>query len=219
MTGEVLPALYAVSELPVGVPSCGTLSAEDGTPVQEKGMQADLASPAAEADLDYADEGADRDLWMYRDRTVALLKRYARLAVETGRLPSLLGREFFRAKITSYHMATFEDTVIFVHDVEMSLEKLGWFEKKLIAMVVLEEFSQEEAAQLLQCSARTVGRYIYEALDRLSAIFLRGSILKPIPPRVPNREMACQGGKNDQFPVSDSKEAKNNFQNLSDSPC
>ncbi len=40
------------------------------------------------------DDGADPDLWLYRDRTLALLKRYMRLSVEVGRLPSLLGREF-----------------------------------------------------------------------------------------------------------------------------
>lgn len=162
---------------------------------------------------EYSSEGwgEDRDLWMYRDRTVALLRRYARLAVETGRLPSLLGREFFRTKVTSYHVSTFEDTVIFVHDVEQSLDQLGWFQKKVVAMIVLEEFTQEETAQILQCSPRTVGRYIYEALDMLSEIFLVGSILKPLAKRFPNRETACQGGKSDSFPVSDCNEGKNNF--------
>jgi hypothetical protein len=38
------------------------------------------------------------DLWPCRDRTVALLKRYAHSSVEVGRLPSLLGREFFRSR-------------------------------------------------------------------------------------------------------------------------
>jgi|SRR5271169_6008166 len=42
-------------------------------------------------------------------------------SIETGRLPSLLGRAFFRAKVTSYTMVTFEDRVIFVHDIEKCL--------------------------------------------------------------------------------------------------
>jgi hypothetical protein len=171
-----------------------------------------------ESEYSSQDWGEDRDLWMYRDRTVALLRRYARLAVETGRLPSLLGREFFRTKVTSYHVATFEDTVIFVHDVERSLDQLGWFEKKMIAMLVLEEFTQEEAARLLQCSPRTIGRCIYEALDRLSEIFLRGSILKPMAKRFPIRETACQGGKSDSFLPSDCSEGKNKFQKMSELP-
>jgi len=39
---------------------------------------------------------------------VAMLRRYMRYSMETGRLPSLLGREFFRAKVTSYTVVTFE---------------------------------------------------------------------------------------------------------------
>src|SRR6516225_2715940 len=88
--------------------------------------------------------GADPNLWMYRARTVALLRKYSRLSVEVGRIPSLLGREFFRTQVTSYHMSTFEDVVIFVHDVERSLEKLDRFEQKLMAKIVLLEYTQEE---------------------------------------------------------------------------
>ncbi len=223
MSAGLVPSLYAVSE-PPGTISPDAIDCEDGELEEQEPAEEWELSPEDEAlleeDFAHASEhwGADRDLWMYRDRTVALLKRYARLAVEVGRLPSLLGREFFRAKITSYHIATFEDTVIFVHDVEQSLEKLDWFEKKVIAMVVLEEYSQEEAARLLQCSPRTVGRYIYEAIDGLSEVFLRGSILKPMVNPVPNRETACQGGKSDPFPASDCNEGKNKFQKMSDSP-
>jgi hypothetical protein len=36
-------------------------------------------------------EFRDPDLWLYRKRTVALLKRYLRISIEVGRLPSLLG--------------------------------------------------------------------------------------------------------------------------------
>jgi hypothetical protein len=39
------------------------------------------------------DVGRDPDLWLYRERTIALLKRYLRISIEVGRLPSLLGRD------------------------------------------------------------------------------------------------------------------------------
>ena len=81
------------------------------------------------------------DLWPYRGRTIGLLKRYARASVEVGRLPSMLGREFFRARVTSYSMASFEDIVIFVHDMEQAINKLGSMEKRLLAMHVLEEYT------------------------------------------------------------------------------
>ncbi|SRR6266496_1057319 len=54
------------------------------------------------------------EMWLYRERTVALLRRYLRISIEVGRLPSLLGRELFRSKVTSYRMTSFEDGVIFV---------------------------------------------------------------------------------------------------------
>src|SRR5579862_9998297 len=79
------------------------------------------------------------DLWPYRRRTIALLRRYARASVEVGRLPSLLGREFFRSRVTSYTMRNFEDVVIFVADMERAIEKLSTIEKKMLAMNILEE--------------------------------------------------------------------------------
>ncbi|MFZ0760043.1 MAG: hypothetical protein WAM69_08850 [Candidatus Sulfotelmatobacter sp.] len=50
----------------------------------------------------------DPDLWLYRKKTSALLRRYMRWSLEAGRLPSLLGRELFRARITTYTATTFE---------------------------------------------------------------------------------------------------------------
>jgi DNA-directed RNA polymerase specialized sigma24 family protein len=120
------------------------------------------------------------DLWLYRDRTVALLKRYARASVEVGRLPSLLGRECFRSRVTSYSMTSFEDVVIFVHDVEGALAGLDGFHRRLIAMNVLEEYSFPEVARLLRCPLRTVEREVPEALDTLSGIFLEGGLLNKL---------------------------------------
>src|SRR3977135_274471 len=73
----------------------------------------------------------EADMWPYRDRTVALLRLYARASVEVGRLPSLLGRECFRARVSSYPMASFEDIVIFVHDMDKELARRNRFHKIL----------------------------------------------------------------------------------------
>src|SRR5215467_14482849 len=99
-----------------------------------------LRAQAEPASVRYGD--THRDMWLYRDRTVALLKRYARASVEVGRLPSLLGRECFRARVSSYSMMSFEDVMIFVHDMEQALSRLSPLERKLIAMNVLEEYTQ-----------------------------------------------------------------------------
>jgi hypothetical protein len=98
------------------------------------------------------------DLWLYRERTLALLRRYLRISIEVGRLPSLLGRELFRSKVTSYRMTSFEDAVIFVYDVERALEKLDTFGKQLIATIVFQDYTQDEAAEILRCARRTVCR-------------------------------------------------------------
>ena len=139
--------------------------------------------------------GENPDLWLYRDRSIAILKRYIKLSVEIGRLPSLLGRDFFRGRVTTYSVSTFEDTVIFVYDVEQSLEKLNKFEQAMVAKIILEEYSQREAARILNCPLRTIEREFPEALDHLSEILLRGGILIPLGGSTARRPKSCQGGE------------------------
>jgi DNA-directed RNA polymerase specialized sigma24 family protein len=144
----------------------------------------------------------DPDLWLYRERTLGILRRYQRLAVEVGRLPSLLGREFFRTRVTSYHAGTFEDAVIFVHDVGRGLEQLGEFEHKLIARIALQDYTQNEAARVLGCWRRTVGRRFPEALDRVTGIFLDSGLLIRLPASDVARAKNCQEGSGGEIPAS-----------------
>lgn len=118
------------------------------------------------------------NLWPYRSRTTALLRRYARASVEVGKLPSLLGGEIFRARLTSYSMKSFEDVVIFVADMEQSLDLLSQFERKVLAMSVLEGYTVPEVSRLLRCSQRTVERQLQGALDALSRILLSRGLLQ-----------------------------------------
>jgi hypothetical protein len=150
------------------------------------------------------------DMWPYRDRTVAILKRYARSSVEVGRLPSLLGREFFRTRVTSYRLASFEDVVIFVHDVERALERLDTFQGKLLAMNILEEYSMPEVARLVGCPLRTVQRVIPEALDEMARVFLQGGLLEEMVTSS-SAENGCQEGKMQQFGASVCIDGKNNL--------
>ncbi len=126
------------------------------------------------------DAGANPDLWLYRENTVVLLRKFLYLSLEVGRLPSILGRQVFRAKVTSYRMVTFEDRVIFVHDVERCLDLLDGFSQQLIARITLQEYTHEEAARLLHCCSKTIQRMYPEALDRLSEIFLQVGLLRPL---------------------------------------
>jgi hypothetical protein len=130
------------------------------------------------------------ELWLYRQHTIALLRRYFRMSVELGRLPSLLGREFFRSHVTSYRMSSFEDGVIFVHDVERCLESLESDAQQVIARIVFQEYTAEETAELLRCARRTVVRRYMEALDHLSEIFLATGLLRAFAVASPAKEQA-----------------------------
>jgi len=156
----------------------------------------------------------EMDLWPYRRRTVALLRRYARASVEVGRLPSLLGREFFRSRVTSYTMRNFEDVVIFVADMEQAIGRLNALEKKLLAMNVLEEYTVPEVARLLSCTQRTVERFLQDALDRLSGILLAGGLME----RVSGGGKSCQEGKSYNFDVSPSNKGENKHRKVGGTP-
>ncbi len=131
---------------------------------------------------------------VYRDFTIALLRRYLRMSMELGRLPSLVGREFFRAKVSSYRMQSFEDVVILVHDVDRCLSRLDRFSQAVIARVVLEEHSHDDAARLLGCARETVTRKTADGLDQLSQIFLDCGLLRASAWRFgPRRKEAISG--------------------------
>ena len=139
--------------------------------------------------------GRNPDLWLYREKTVAILRRFLRLSLDTGRVPSLLGREFFRSKVSHRRLFTFEDSVIFVHDVERCLESLDDFSRQLIARIALQEYTHEEAAVILHCCSKTIQRNYPEALDRLSEIFLSVGLLQPLVCARKNLSSPCASEK------------------------
>ena len=126
------------------------------------------------------------ELAFYRKYTEALLRRYMRLSMEAGRTPSLLGRELFRGYVSNYEMHHFDDVVIFVHDVEKCMERLGMGQQQLIRRIALQEYTHGEAAELLGLSLRTVVRHYADSLDRLTVLFLDRRLLEP--------KTDCQGG-------------------------
>jgi len=177
-------------------------------PDQVREMATD-ASPVFDGEeyyLEHPEADFDPDLWLYRERTIALLRRYLRISLEVGRLPSLLGRELFRSKVTSYHMSTFEDGVIFVHDVEQILDQLGQFQRLLVATIIFQEYTQDEAAEVLRCTRRTICREFPAALDRITELFLAGGLLNALPAR--SVENFCQVGPEAGFSLSDCKQAE-----------
>lgn len=117
---------------------------------------------------------------LYRDHTVALLRKYFRMSLDLGRVPSVLGGQLFRAKVTTYTVHTFEDVVIFVHDVERCLEKLDIESRVIIARIVLQDFSHDEAAEEFGMSRRQVVRSLGIALDKAAEILLECGLMEPL---------------------------------------
>jgi predicted DNA-binding protein (UPF0251 family) len=157
---------------------------------------------------------------VYRGRTAAMLQRYMRYALETGRIPSILGGEFFRSRVTSYSVTTFEDRAIFVHDMEKCLGRLDQLSQQILARVVLQGHGCDEAARLFGCTRMTVHRNLTEALDRMADILLGVGLLEALPvaalpPENPASEASvapveksCQGGEATDFLLSDCEDGK-----------
>ena len=116
----------------------------------------------------------------YRSYTEALLRKFAVLSLESGRVPSMLGREMFRGKVTSYRVHAFDDVVIFVHDVDQCLRLLTVDQQRVILRVAVQEYTFAETAAVLQLSLRTVQRRFNEAVDELTTIFLQRRLLERI---------------------------------------
>ena len=121
-------------------------------------------------------EGEDT-LPLYRRETERLLQRYFHLSLDLGRLPSMLGGEAFRARVSSIRPHTFEDLVIFVHDIERRLEELRPELLETIAAIVFLDQSHEEASISLRVSRRQVERRYTDALDELSRRLLVTGLL------------------------------------------
>jgi hypothetical protein len=113
----------------------------------------------------------------YRKHTEKLLRRYLYASMQVGRSPSLLGDSVGRGWVSSRKVRTFEDAVIFVLDVERCLDKLPLFDRQMIARIVLQEYTQSEAAALLGVSIRNVCTKFPMAIDRLTEMLVEAELL------------------------------------------
>jgi predicted DNA-binding protein (UPF0251 family) len=192
------------SEAAAGIPDAGADWANDPL-FKETALEADVFEQ-------------QRRRRVYRGRTAAMLQRYMRYALETGRIPSILGGEFFRSRVTSYGVSTFEDRAIFVHDMEKCLNRLDEMSRQVLARVVLQGHDRDEAARLFGCTRMTIHRNLTEALDRMADILLKVGLLEAIPATPAETspsggafspvEKTCQGGEATDFLLSDCEDGK-----------
>ncbi len=137
------------------------------------------------------------ELAFYRKYTEGLLRRYVSMSMEAGRVPSLLGKEMFRGKVTNYKVHGFDDVVIFVHDIEACIRRLDDDQQWLIRRIALQQYTQQEAGHMLGLKRQTIIRRYYDAMNRLTAILLEVKLLEPFAasqnPCRSSRPNSCQG--------------------------
>jgi hypothetical protein len=113
----------------------------------------------------------------YRKHTEKMLRRYLYASMQVGRAPSILGDPIARGWVSSRPVRTFEDAVIFVLDVETCLNQLGSLDREMLCRIVIQEYTQAEAATLLGMSVRTISYKFPMALDRLTEKLLTAGLL------------------------------------------
>jgi len=133
--------------------------------------------PRKAPDTEARAKGPIISLGFYRRHTESLLRRYLYASMQVGRTPSILGEPIGRGWASSRVVKTFEDAVIFVLDVERCLDKLGALDRALLSKIVLQAYTQYEAAALLGMTHRVVAYNFQCALDRLTELLLESGLL------------------------------------------
>jgi hypothetical protein len=117
------------------------------------------------------------NLAFYRKHTESMLRRYLYASMQVGRAPAILSDPVARGWVSSRPVRSFEDAVIFVLDVEKCLDRIGSLERQMLSRIVLQEYTQAEAAPLLGMSVRAISYKYPLALDRLTEQLLKASLL------------------------------------------
>ncbi len=113
----------------------------------------------------------------YRKHTENLLRRYLYASTQVGRSPSLLGESVGRGWVSSRKVRTFEDALIFVLDIERCLKRLSNLDRQLISRILLQEYTQAEAAVIIGISVRTICTRLPQAIDRLTESLVEADLL------------------------------------------
>lgn len=117
-------------------------------------------------------------LAFYRQHTEKLLRRYLYASMQVGRAPAILGEHVPTGGAASFRQVhTFEDAVIFVLDVEKCLGQIGYIERQILSKVVLQAYTQSEAAMLLGMSMRAMAYSFPRAMDALTEKLLDAGLL------------------------------------------
>jgi AraC-like DNA-binding protein len=123
-------------------------------------------------------DGKRADLLFYRSQALGIVRHFFEIASQIGRLPSIMGREFFRAKVSHHAIPSFEEQAVFVLDVEAALARLNERDGELVALVGLFHYSMEDVARMLGRSRSYVAQHFADSVDHLAERFLETGLLR-----------------------------------------
>ena len=167
--------MSAALQLPMAWEGCSTQ--RPGYEERRKWGQRPAAAPSAKPAVKAPDAGPLVSLGFYRKHTESMLRRYLYASMQVGRAPNILGDPIARGWCSSRPVRTFEDAVIFVLDVEKCLDQLGSLDRMMLSRIVLQEYTQAEAASLIGMGIRTISYKFPQALDRLTEKLLESGLL------------------------------------------
>ena len=118
------------------------------------------------------------EMAFYRKYTEGMLQRFMTMSLETGRVPSLMGREMFQGNVSHCKVNGFDDVILFVHDVGNCMKKLSPGQQHLLRRIAMQGYTHGETAAMLGMSLRSVVRRYAEALDRMTSLLLERKMLE-----------------------------------------
>jgi hypothetical protein len=137
----------------------------------------------------------------FRGQTLAIVRHFFEISCQIGRLPSILGREFFRAKVSHHGIPSFEEQAVFVHDVERALARLNPQDLEVVSLVGMYHYSLDEVAGFLgRCRTTVVQRYA-GAIDTLAQVFLEAGLLREDRPDRHIQRFDPQGSEPEELPL------------------
>lgn len=122
-------------------------------------------------------EPEEIELYFLRAHAHGLLRRYLYASMQPCRVGSTLRDPVGRGWVSSRPIMCFEDAAIFVHDMEKCIKALPSLDRDILNRVVIQEYTQTEAAVLLGMAARTMSYKFAAAMDRLTAKLIEAELL------------------------------------------
>jgi hypothetical protein len=161
----------------LSLPHFWEVSQQVASATQRKPVQCVRPVPVTKAAAKQKTAELVESFGFYRRHTENMLRRYLYASMQVGRAPSILGDPVGRGWVSSRPVKTFEDALIFVLDIERCINALEPFDRKMLTRIVLQEYTQAEAAGILGCSVRTISYKFPAALDRLTEKLLTAGLL------------------------------------------